>query len=321
VLSLFSLLILNRKKYKLKTSILSRDILIGFGKEIKRFGEKIEDFERKLIRKMVQNEDIIKSHATGIAGVDLKKEAKDMLPEIYRQIIEKKEKAAIPIIPDEAEIWIRKIYLDKSNEENLRIYINETLEKIIDEKEKIKAKIYLTKFYRKVVSAAALIKDEVMIVNESLSKLTERTLEEIKEIKEGKREEKLGRKIIAYAKKVIRYAIEVIIPSGGIKISENVSRYIKDMDFIQKAIFAFSVFAIEEALINYYFNLNKKKKLEKLYDEYDRKEQELRRKSTKIMNSIISSTIKDLEDIAKQIYGECKEKDGKQEEKQKEEVK
>ena len=74
------------------------------------------------------------------------------------------------------------------------------------------------------------------------------------------------------------------------------------MDFIQKAVIAFSIFALEEAIINTYIDKMKKKKLEILYNEHDKKEQELRKKAIKLMDSIISSTIKDLEDIAVEIY-------------------
>jgi len=284
--------------------------MFGIGKEIKKFGEKVENYENKienkLIERILKNKVINETHATGKLGMDLKKETVDVLPDIYKQMIEKKGKVAvIPIIPDEAEIWIRAIYSDKSNEKELMKYINKMLGEIADEREKIKAKIYLTKFYRKVISAAALIKDEVMTINDSLRKLDERTLEEVKRIKEDKKEEKLVGRVIDYAKKVIRYAVQVIIPSGGIRVLENISQYVKDMDFIQKAIIAFSVFALEEAIVNSYLGWKKKKKLDDLYEEYDKKEQELKEKARKTMNSVISSTIKDLEDIAKQIYGEC----------------
>ena len=184
--------------------------MIRIGKIVKRFGEKVENYENKLIEKLLRNKIIEETHATGKIGADLKKETVNKLPSIYKQMIEKKKMASIPIIPDEAEIWIREIYSDKTNEKKLRRYINEILEKT-NEEEKIRARIYLTKFYRKVVSSAALIKDEIMAINDSLRKLDERTLEEIKKIKEGKNE-KIFKKIMEYTKKIIRYGIQILIP-------------------------------------------------------------------------------------------------------------
>ncbi len=285
--------------------------MLGIGKKIRKLGEKIEGYENKLVERIFRNKVMSETYTTGKIGKELKEESTKTLPDIYKQMISKDSKNLhLPILPDEAEIWIRKIYSDKSNERKLESCINEILEKISDEKEKVKAKIYLTKFYRKVISATATIKDEVMKINEILSRLSERTLDEIEEIKDRKKEENTVKKLIKYGKKILRYALQVFIPSGGIRILENVSIYIKDMDFVQKAIIAFSVFAIEEAIVNYYLESRRRKKIDELYNEYDKKEQELMEKARKIMDSIISSTVKDLEDIARQIYG-CVQREDK----------
>ncbi|MEM2174955.1 MAG: hypothetical protein QXI58_04975 [Candidatus Micrarchaeia archaeon] len=263
-----------------------------------------EEAEEKLISRILGTKVLKESLLTGKIGQALKDEAKRNLGEIYKEIMKKKEEVKVPpILPDEAEIWIRKIYSEKISERELDDYIKKTLEKITDENEREKARIYLAKFHRIVIRSVCLIKDYSLQIEEMLERLNERTIECVDEIKERKKDEKIGKVILNYIKKIVRYTIQVLIPAGGIKILENTFQFVRDADFLQKAAASFIVFAIEEGIINAIIESRRRKKIKEIYEEYDKKEIELKEKARRIMSAMINLAVKDLYTAAENIYG------------------